>query len=174
MIGGLSCFLNSTPIVVLGAPVIRDIARTLGQSPKRYLMPLSYITVLTGCCTLVGTSTNLLVDDMASIAGQARFGIFEITPVGLPIALAGGLYLYFVSGRLLRAHESDERDREPGPLEPIHIGNAQVGDATLFAQKRPSNRSRPRWPLPSLPARSRWRRSGSHRSRRRRSAARSF
>lgn len=137
MIGGLSCFLNSTPIVVLGAPVIRDIARTLGQSPKRYLMPLSYITVLTGCCTLVGTSTNLLVDDMASIAGQARFGIFEITPVGLPIALVGGLYLYFVSGRLLRAHESDERDREPGPLEPVHIGNAQVGDATLFAQKRP-------------------------------------
>lgn len=49
MIGCASCFLNSTPIVVLGAPVIRDIAQSLGQSPKRYLMPLSYITVLTGC-----------------------------------------------------------------------------------------------------------------------------
>ncbi|MGE0773992.1 MAG: SLC13 family permease, partial [Sphingomonadaceae bacterium] len=59
MIGGVSCFLNSTPIVVLGAPVIRDVATALRQSPKRYLMPLSYITVLTGCCTLIGTSTNL-------------------------------------------------------------------------------------------------------------------
>src|SRR3546814_17825292 len=62
MIGGVSCFLNSTPIVVLGAPVVRDVALALKQSPKRYLMPLAYITVLTGCCTLIGTSTNLLVD----------------------------------------------------------------------------------------------------------------
>lgn len=90
-IGCFSCFLNSTPIVVLGAPVVRDVAKTLRLPPKRYLMPLSYITVLTGCCTLIGTSTNLLVDDMARISGQPRFGIFEITPVGLPMALAGGL-----------------------------------------------------------------------------------
>src|SRR5690606_34919054 len=58
MIGAVSCFLNSTPIVVLGAPIVRDVALMLKQSPKRYLMPLSYITVLTGCCTLIGTSTN--------------------------------------------------------------------------------------------------------------------
>lgn len=136
MIGGVSCFLNSTPIVVLGAPVVRDIALALKQSPKRYLMPLSYITVLTGCCTLVGTSTNLLVDDMASVAGQARFGIFEITPVGVPIALAGGLYLFLISGRLLAAHEKDERDDTP-EIDPTHIASAQVGDASLFAKKRP-------------------------------------
>ncbi len=135
MIGGVSCFLNSTPIVVLGAPVVRDIAQALKQSPKRYLMPLSYITVLTGCCTLVGTSTNLLVDDMASVAGQARFGIFEITPVGLPIAIAGGLYLFLISGRLLAAHETDTRDGEP-EIDPTHIASAQVGDASLFTQKR--------------------------------------
>src|SRR3546814_3085372 len=101
MIGSVSCFLNSTPIVVLGAPVIRDVSTSLGLSPKRFLIPLSYVTILTGCCTLIGTSTNLLVDDMASVAGQPRFGIFEITPVGLPMALAGGLYLFLVSGRLL-------------------------------------------------------------------------
>lgn len=90
MIGAVSCFLNSTPIVVLGAPVVRDVANALRLSPKRFLMPLSYITILTGCCTLIGTSTNLLVDDMASVAGQPRFGIFEITPVGVPMALAAG------------------------------------------------------------------------------------
>jgi di/tricarboxylate transporter len=139
MIGAVSCFLNSTPIVVLGAPVIRDVAVALRQSPKRYLMPLSYVTVLTGCCTLIGTSTNLLVDDMARVAGQPRFGIFEITPVGLSIALVGGLYLFLFSGRLLARHEHDEREGEPPPVDASHIASAQVGDANLFAVKRPFN-----------------------------------
>lgn len=137
MIGSVSCFLNSTPIVVLGAPVIRDVALALKQSPKRYLMPLSYITVLSGCCTLIGTSTNLLVDDMASVAGQARFGIFEITPVGVPMAVAGGIYLFLISGRLLGPHEQDERTGDPGLVDPVHLANAQVGDANLFAVKQP-------------------------------------
>ena len=88
--GLLSSVLNSTPIVVLTAPVVKDVAASLQLSAKRFLMPLSYITILGGCCTLLGTSTNLLVDDMARIAGQSRFGIFEITPVGVPGALAGG------------------------------------------------------------------------------------
>ena len=138
MIGSVSCFLNSTPIVVLGAPVIRDVATTLRLSPKRFLIPLSYVTILTGCCTLIGTSTNLLVDDMASLAGQARFGIFEITPVGLPMALIGGLYLFLFSGRLLGGkHEADERAGDAPEIDQAHIANAQVGDASLFAQERP-------------------------------------
>lgn len=135
MIGCASCFLNSTPIVVLGAPVIRDIAQSLGQSPKRYLMPLSYITVLTGCCTLIGTSTNLLVDDMARVAGQPRFGFFEITPVGLPVAIVGGLYLLLVSGRML-ARPEQETQSHPKAIDPHAIHSAQVGDATLFSVPR--------------------------------------
>jgi Na+/H+ antiporter NhaD/arsenite permease-like protein len=73
--GGASAFLNNTPIVVLGAPVVRDVALSLNLSPKRFLIPLSYAAVLGGCCTLIGTSTNLLGDDMAAVAGQPRFGI---------------------------------------------------------------------------------------------------
>lgn len=134
-IGGLSCFLNSTPIVVLGAPVVRDIATALKLPPKRYLMPLSYITVLMGCCTLIGTSTNLLVDDMARIAGQPRFGIFEITPVGLPIALAGGLYLFLFSGRLMGRSLTAEAPADRAA--DIHVDNASVGDEDLFAEARP-------------------------------------
>ncbi|AZI36651.1 citrate transporter family protein [Caenibius tardaugens NBRC 16725] len=139
MIGSASCFLNSTPIVVLAAPVIRDVSNAMKLSPKRFLMPLSYITVLTGCCTLIGTSTNLIVDDMAAVAGQPRFGIFEITPVGLPMALLGGVYLYFFSGRLIRYQ--DEPDQAPVPssfhMDETHIGNAQVGDAHVFEERRP-------------------------------------
>jgi di/tricarboxylate transporter len=146
-IGFVSCFLNSTPIVVLGAPVVRDIALALKLSPKRYLMPLSYIAVLTGCCTLIGTSTNLLVDDMARIAGQPRFGIFEITPVGLPMALAGGLYLFLFSGRLMRRSLEEPMPQARTPrsdveaaraaIEDVHAGGVQVGHAEVFAEPRP-------------------------------------
>ncbi len=138
MIGSVSCFLNSTPIVVLGAPVVRDVAKTLNLSPRRFLIPLSYVTILTGCCTLIGTSTNLLVDDMASVSGQPRFGMFEVTPVGIPMAIIGGIYLFLVSGRLLGGrHEDDRREGEMAAIEPLQIHSAQVGDATVFAVKRP-------------------------------------
>ena len=103
--GSASAFLNNTPIVVLGAPVVRDVAKSLKRSPKCYLIPLSYAAVLGGCCTLIGTSTNLLVNDMAMAAGQPRFGIFEITPVGVAVALAGGLYLLLFSTRLVKSGE---------------------------------------------------------------------
>ena len=134
-LGFFSCFLNSTPIVVLGAPVVRDVATALKLPPKRYLMPLSYITVLAGCCTLIGTSTNLLVDDMARVAGQPRFGIFEITPVGLPLALAGGLYLFLFSSRLMGRDLTDAVD-DPQTAT-FEAADAQIGDAELFAAPRP-------------------------------------
>ncbi|MEO8547294.1 MAG: SLC13 family permease [Sphingomicrobium sp.] len=139
--GGASAFLNNTPIVVLGAPVVRDIAKALNLAPKRFLIPLSYAAVLGGSCTLIGTSTNLLVNDMAMVSGQARFGMFEITPVGLWVALAGGLYLMLFSGRLIRHAEpepndpGDERthavDGEPG------LAAGQLGSAKVFAVPRP-------------------------------------
>ena len=137
--GAASAFLNNTPIVVLSAPVVRDVAKSLGRSPKRYLIPLSYAAVLGGCCTLIGTSTNLLVNDMASVAGQPRFGIFEITPAGLMVAAAGGLYLMLFSTRLVGNGEDREpegvreatRDaenfREPG------LAGGLIGSAEPFA-----------------------------------------
>jgi di/tricarboxylate transporter len=135
--GSASALLNNTPIVVLSAPLVRDVARALDLSPKRFLLPLSYAAVLGGCCTLIGTSTNLLVADMASVAGQPRFGIFEITPVGLCVALAGGLYLLLFSGRLIRMDGPDAaavappKDGEPG------LAGAQVGSSAAFAEGRP-------------------------------------
>lgn len=134
-----SAFLNNTPIVVLSAPVVRDVAKSLGQSPKRYLIPLSYAAVLGGCCTLIGTSTNLLVNDMASVAGQPRFGIFEITPVGLAVALVGGAYLLLIGSRLVKTEDvkpaagvgcavrASEDFHEPG------LAGGLVGTAEPFA-----------------------------------------
>ncbi len=111
MCGALGGFLNNTPVVVLAAPVVRDVAKSLELSPKRFLMPLSHISVLGGLLTLIGTSTNLLVNDMARNAGQPVFGIFEITPVGLVIAGAGAVWLYFVGARQLgRSVAADEAE----------------------------------------------------------------
>jgi len=125
-------FLNNTPIVVLAAPVIRDVAQSLNLSPKRFLMPLSHIAVLGGLLTLIGTSTNLLVNDMASNAGQPAFSLFEITPVGLCIALAGGIYLYFVGARQLgRSVQADEAE-----LARIAVEKEQAEEARRQAEKR--------------------------------------
>ena len=149
-IGVVSCFLNSTPIVVLGAPVIRDVAKSLKLSPKRYLIPLSYICVLTGCCTLIGTSTNLLVDDMARLAGQPRFGLFEITPVGLPVALAGGLYLFLVSGRLLRR----SLDEPSVPADPELPHQPATRTCSRCRSRSTPAARRSRWRCSSAPSRS--------------------
>lgn len=138
--GAASAFLNNTPIVVLTAPVVRDVARSIGESPKTYLIPLSYAAVLGGCCTLIGTSTNLLVNDMASVAGQPRFGIFEITPVGLAVALTGGLYLFLFSKLLVKnsdagpATETEEARASAGFHQPGLAGGL-IGSAEAFAKE---------------------------------------
>lgn len=133
--GAGSAFLNNTPIVVLAAPVVKDVASSLGLSPKRFLIPLSYITIMGGSCTLIGTSTNLLVNDMARNAGQPVFGVFEITPVGLVVAAAGGLYLFLFGGRLL-AHSQDGEEA-PSSKTNTQTGDGTLGDAKMFTMKTP-------------------------------------
>ena len=139
--GAASAFLNNTPIVVLSAPVVRDVARSLGKSAKSYLIPLSYASVLGGCCTLIGTSTNLLVNDMASVAGQPRFGIFEITPVGLSVAAAGGLYLLLFSGRFIKSVAENEQESSAGPAAEEEtfrspgLAGGLIGHAEPFAKE---------------------------------------
>lgn len=134
--GGASAFLNNTPIVVLAAPVIRDVAGSLNLSPKRFLIPLSYVTIMGGACTLIGTSTNLLVNDMARNAGQPVFRLFEITAVGLVIALAGSLYLFLIGDRLLARQCEPDVKGSTRPLD--QTGDGQLGDAALFqAADRP-------------------------------------
>lgn len=136
--GALGGFLNNTPIVVLAAPVIRDVAKSLDLSPKRFLMPLSHVSVLGGLMTLIGTSTNLLVNDMARNAGQPVFRLFEITPVGLTIALVGAVYLYFVGARQLgRSVAADEAEAQRIKAEALAKAQAQTGGASRFRFRLP-------------------------------------
>ena len=95
-----SAFMNNTPIVVVMIPVFVQISKILGQSPSKLLIPLSYAAIMGGTLTLIGTSTNLLVDGVARAHGMEPFTIFEVTPIGLVVVAWGMLYLTFV-GRFL-------------------------------------------------------------------------
>jgi di/tricarboxylate transporter len=115
---------------------VRDVAVSLKLSPKRFLMPLSYIVVLGGTCTLIGTSTNLLVNDMARSAGQPAFSLFEITPVGLSITVVGTLYVLLVAPRLLGRGNGEAAGPPVSPVaalesEPPGI-DSSVADASVF------------------------------------------
>ncbi|WP_374275418.1 SLC13 family permease [Brevundimonas sp.] len=140
--GSVGGFLNNTPVVVLAAPIVRDMARSIGLSPKRFLMPLSYVVVMGGLITLIGTSTNLLVNDMASNAGQPVFGMFEMLPAGLAIALAGTVYLYFIGAKQLdgvgRAEEA-----EMAAAEAEKEAKRQAARAQSSVQTKPRRRLLP-------------------------------
>ena len=97
----ISAFLNNTPVVVIFAPIIKRWAESVKLPATKFLIPLSYVTILGGICTLIGTSTNLVVHGMILEAGYEGFTMFELGKVGVFIAIAGIIYLFLFSSKLL-------------------------------------------------------------------------
>ena len=101
-----SAIVSNTPVVVVMIPVFVQLAKTMGIASSRMLIPLSYAAILGGTLTLIGTSTNLLVDGVARAQGLAGFTIFEVTPLSIILVIWGMIYLRFVAPMLLPDRES--------------------------------------------------------------------
>jgi len=97
----VSAIINNTLVVVVFLPVVVSLARELELVPSKLLIPLSYAAIFGGSCTLIGTSTNLLVSGIAVDYGRAPLGMFELAPVGLPLLAIGTAYLMLFGRRIL-------------------------------------------------------------------------
>ncbi|MGH3441316.1 MAG: SLC13 family permease [Nitriliruptorales bacterium] len=137
-----SSIVTNTPIVATLAPVVRSWAERHGRPASRYLMPLSFAAILGGTVTVIGTSTNLLVSGLLAQSGQPGLNVFELTPVGLPLAVLGTLTLVALAPVLLPERQDPvllatgpERQYafravvDPGgPLDGVHVRDAGLRD----------------------------------------------
>lgn len=134
---GSSAFLNNTPIVAMVAPQVGAWAKQNGQSASYFLMPLSFAAILGGVLTAIGTSTNLVASGLMESHGMAPMGMFEITRLGLPVAVIGLVFLVVAAPRLLplrggafTAIEARERDFV---VEMEVLGGGALDGATVEA-----------------------------------------
>ncbi len=109
----LSAFINNTAVVVVFLPLVLAHARATGLKASRLMIPLSFACILGGTCTLTGTSTNLIADGVAQKHGQAPFGMFEVTKLGLLYAVVGFGYMLTVGRKLLPKRSSLAELLEP-------------------------------------------------------------
>jgi di/tricarboxylate transporter len=105
LVGGFSSFLNNTPVVVLFISITIAVCSEYSLSQSKFLMPISFVSILAGTSTLIGTSTNIIVSDLAVQNGMRPIAMFEMSLLGIPMAMAGAVYLYFFSSRILPSHK---------------------------------------------------------------------
>lgn len=111
-VAGISAFLNNTAVVVIFAPIIKRWADMVNMPSTKFLIPLSYATILGGVCTLIGTSTNLVVHGMMLDNGFTGFGMFELGKVGVIIAVVGITYIIIFGNMLLPGNKIMTRTTE--------------------------------------------------------------
>ena len=100
VVSSVSAFINNTPVVAVMIPVTIQIAKNANRAASKLLIPVSYASIFGGTCTLIGTSTNILVSGIAEQNGIAPFGMFDFAPMGLVFVVVGSLFMIFIGQRL--------------------------------------------------------------------------
>lgn len=127
-VASVSAFINNTAAVAVFLPVILRASHGKNVSPSRLMMPLSFFAMMGGCCTLIGTSTNILVSSIAQRHGLEPFGMFELSKVGLILLIGGSLYLLLVGRRLI-----PERIKAESLTEGFHL-NRYLSEVVISAE----------------------------------------
>ncbi|MDZ7581028.1 MAG: SLC13 family permease [Deltaproteobacteria bacterium] len=146
IVGVSSAFINNTPVVVLFIPIVLSLSCELSFSPSKFLIPVSYASILAGTSTLIGTSTNIIVSDYSASRGYGALGMFELTALGVPIALLGIVFLLFAAPLLMPSHRSPVCELKEGGrrryLAEFHIPRESplIGQKAdrVFADRHPS------------------------------------
>lgn len=125
-----SAFMNNTPIVIMMVPVLMALSREFGVAPSKLFIPVSFFAILGGTCTLMGTSTNLLIDGLSRDAGGPAFSVFEFAPLGLVFLLVGTIYMITIGHRLLPERES------LSSLLPVEKRSTYVSEVLITQQSR--------------------------------------
>ncbi len=112
VVASISAFMNNTTVTAVFAPPVIGVAKQSKIPPSKLLMPLAFASILGGTCTLIGTSTNVAVSGYMAKVGLAPLSMFEITPVGLVIALVGIAYMMFIGRRMLPAYKDESLTEE--------------------------------------------------------------
>ena len=145
IVGAASAFINNTPVVVLFIPIILSLSCELDFSPSKFLIPISYASILAGTCTLIGTSTNIIISDLSARHGLGALSMFELSPLGVPIALLGIVFLIFVAPKLMPSMHNpvcelkdDEHRRYLAEIQ-VPRGSRIIGEnpESYFPQKYP-------------------------------------
>jgi len=141
----MSAFINNTPVVILFIPVVMAMCCEFGLSPSKFLIPVSYASILAGTCTLIGTSTNIIISDLSNDYGYGPIAMFELATIGVPIAVCGIIFLLFAAPKVLPSlanpvcHIQDNEHRQYLAELQITQDSALIGKSSteLFREKYP-------------------------------------
>ena len=134
----LSAFINNTPVVTLFIPIIMGLSCECDFSPSKLLIPLSYVSILAGTSTLIGTSTNIIVSDLAHIKGFDPLSMFELGRLGVPIAAIGILFLFVVAPKLMPGRTAPLCELDEGK-EKKYIAEMMVTEKSPLIGKKDIN-----------------------------------
>jgi di/tricarboxylate transporter len=137
LVGGavLSAFINNTPVVTLFIPIVMGLSCECDFSPSKMLIPLSYVSILAGTSTLIGTSTNIIVSDLANLNGFDQLSMFELGRLGVPIAAIGIFFLFLASPKLMPGRTAPVCELDEGK-EKKYIAELIVTEKSPLIGKR--------------------------------------